>query len=295
MNRRDRYICLSPITNEKNASFYIYPENKFYCFSSGTGGSIIDLVRVLEQLTFIDAVRHILEFKKTNNIDGISLTKLNSRPEKVYGTFNIKSYVSKLDIYVDTIIEYGEERGFLKDSYLPCRYMEPYTFLDIGGHKVTTFIEMSGAGFPHTDHFNIVCGMKIRGISDKADPKFNQRGKPGFYVIENRTSNDDPAVYIVESETSASSFGKYVKELEANCVIISFGGINSVPKCLPYKYEYLTERYLIIDYDGDEDKWEKRKNTFKHLKADALEIPAEKGVDLGSLSNNGELEKYIKV
>ena len=50
----------SPFSNEKTPSFFIDPVNQFYkCFSTGKGGDAITLIRELDAVGFIDAVKII--------------------------------------------------------------------------------------------------------------------------------------------------------------------------------------------------------------------------------------------
>ena len=48
-----------PFHNEKTASFKVYPNNKFYCFGCGAAGSVIDLVRRMENLDFSGACERL--------------------------------------------------------------------------------------------------------------------------------------------------------------------------------------------------------------------------------------------
>lgn len=54
------FTCNCPIHQEKTPSFVIYPENTWYCFGCNQGGDAIDLVMVLEQLTFVEALKSLL-------------------------------------------------------------------------------------------------------------------------------------------------------------------------------------------------------------------------------------------
>ena len=292
MRRLDRWVCLSPITNEKNPSFYVYPENKFYCFSSGTGGDVIDLVRIMKALNFMDAIRLLLNLRDKEGFNEDLFHRSTTARKKSFGTFSLSSYVTKLPEDRVLINAYSSFRGFCPDSYLHCTYKDP---IELDNHKRTVkFIKKLGVGFPQTDFFGNICGLKIRAIEESAFRRFNQRGKPGYYLLENIVSDKiDPTVYIVESETSASAFFDFIKKEEINAIVISFGGINQVPNSLPCKWEYLTKRKLIIDFDGDEGLWDKRIESFKHLNAEPIKIATVKGEDLAELSRNNEIKLYL--
>src|SRR5690606_4391756 len=62
------HICNSPFTDEKTPSFHVFEKagNVFYkCFSSGKGGTLIDLLQQCKQLNFVEAIKHVAEL---NNI-----------------------------------------------------------------------------------------------------------------------------------------------------------------------------------------------------------------------------------
>ncbi|MEK7550810.1 MAG: CHC2 zinc finger domain-containing protein [Patescibacteria group bacterium] len=53
--------CLCPLHTEKRASFFIYPEtNSCWCFGCNQGGNGINLVRLLHQYNFPDAVKFLI-------------------------------------------------------------------------------------------------------------------------------------------------------------------------------------------------------------------------------------------
>ncbi len=54
------YKGLSPFTNEKTPSFFVYPDKGFYyCFSTSQGGDLFKFVQIKENLTFPEAVEFI--------------------------------------------------------------------------------------------------------------------------------------------------------------------------------------------------------------------------------------------
>jgi hypothetical protein len=293
IRRLDRWVCLSPISNEKNPSFYVYPENKFHDFSSGTGGDVIDLVRIMKALNFMDATRLLLNIRGDEGFDENKFSRSFTARKKSYGVFNLKSYVTSLSEERVLIDAYASSRGFDADTYLHCFYKDPSELDDY--KKTVSFVRRLGVGFPHTDFFGNICGLKIRSIASDSFNRFNQRGKPGLYVLENIiTKSVDPIVYIVEGETSAAAFYTYLKNNDINAIVISFGGVNQVPNSLPYKWEYLTKRKLIIDYDGNEELWTERVEKFEHLNAEPIKIETVKGEDLAKLSLTGEIQIYLQ-
>ena len=53
----DKLVGLCPLHNEKTASFFIYPQNTFYCFGCQLGGDVIELIVLLHGFNFSEAVR----------------------------------------------------------------------------------------------------------------------------------------------------------------------------------------------------------------------------------------------
>lgn len=57
------YVGLCPFHNEKNPSFYIYPDtNSFYCYGCQKGGNIINFVELLYDFSFKETIRFLLNY-----------------------------------------------------------------------------------------------------------------------------------------------------------------------------------------------------------------------------------------
>lgn len=50
-----------PFHDEKTASFKIYPDNRYHCFSCQKNGDVIDLVMHQHNLNFISAVKYLIK------------------------------------------------------------------------------------------------------------------------------------------------------------------------------------------------------------------------------------------
>ena len=56
------YSCLCPFHEERNPSFYIYPDtNTFYCFGCAKSGDVINLVEEMKNLNFKQAIDFLLK------------------------------------------------------------------------------------------------------------------------------------------------------------------------------------------------------------------------------------------
>jgi hypothetical protein len=48
-----------PFHGEASPSFFVYPNNSFFCFGCGKGGTVIDFVMLSENVDFVSAVRRL--------------------------------------------------------------------------------------------------------------------------------------------------------------------------------------------------------------------------------------------
>lgn len=55
-----RTMCSCPFHQDNSPSFCIYPTNTFYCFSCNKGGDCITFMRELHNISFVEAVKHIV-------------------------------------------------------------------------------------------------------------------------------------------------------------------------------------------------------------------------------------------
>lgn len=64
------YWGLSPIKDEKTPSFSVNPEKKrFYDFSSGVGGNVLDFIRAYNKCSFHEALKMLKEYANVNDIE----------------------------------------------------------------------------------------------------------------------------------------------------------------------------------------------------------------------------------
>ena len=63
LRRRGRTLTgLCPFHNEKTPSFTVYPETaSYYCFGCGAGGDVVNFVRNIENLDYIEAVKFLAD------------------------------------------------------------------------------------------------------------------------------------------------------------------------------------------------------------------------------------------
>jgi hypothetical protein len=293
----DRLICSSPMSEDKNPSFVIYPENTFYDWSTGIGGTSIDLVMNLYGIPFQNAIDLL---SNTTFVSGygeqseIFKTKEKNKEVKERH-FNPINYVAKDNDDIDLIDSYTKKRGLIDFGMIPAQYFTRNEGTQLWKKNLAI-------GFLHKDEYSKICGIKMRNIDDGASPRFSARGRMFYYelfsALEPKHHGEyQERVYLVESETSANSLFRFLKVEKTRGVIgdfivLSFGGVTKIPKTLPLRYEYISDRRIIIDYDGDEKAYNERIKKFAHLNAAPIKLKLPKGEDLNSLILSNKIQDY---
>jgi len=283
VKKKHRYeVTNSPLSDDTNPSFIIYPENNFYDFSTGIGGTIIDLVMNLYSLEFKEA----MEFLGSDSTEKVIVTKKPKITKQRDVKFNIETYFSKNPDNMELVKKYMDSRLI---TYKECNAGLYFT------KEGTKWQSNLSLMFYHRDEFGNICGAKFRNINPtRDDGRWSSRGRLFYNVIEDIVQPDvTPTIFITESETSSNSLYNYFKETgRKNFVILCFGGVNSAPKLLPLKYDWCKKRYIIIDFDGSEKDYNKRIGSLSHLQAKDIKIVLPKGEDINSVYAKREMYKY---
>lgn len=264
------WLCKSPIHKDTNWSCVIYPTNSFYDWSVGYGGSIIDLVMAMENISLGLAIKHLSQ----NNFPKIQSNYIESK-KTTQADFEYTRYLNTFDEDNKAIHEYAKSRG-LVNGYECGVY---YTNIDDlwYRHQALMYIHRSETGQ--------ICGVKFRNIDITSTERFSSRGKMGFYILEyiDKDNFGEPTLYVVEGEANANSLWQHCQDIKRNCVVISFGGVGNLPDRLPLKYDYISERKLIIDFDGNEELYYKRIRLYRHYVLVPSKLILPKGEDINSL------------
>lgn len=60
--RGKNLVGLCPFHGEKTPSFTVYPEtSSFYCFGCGVGGDVFTFTGLIENLDYIESIKHLAE------------------------------------------------------------------------------------------------------------------------------------------------------------------------------------------------------------------------------------------
>lgn len=275
-----RYRARSPFSRDTNPSFLIYPTNTYHDWSTGRNGDIIDLVKQLEGCTFPAAIQHLQrgQYRK--------FTPPEREETKETRPFNYKDFITHRADEIRAIRDYAGSRGI-------CEGYENGVFFtrETGSSGEKTWIRHPSLGFLHRDKDLQICGIKLREINPKAQPRFNARGLLGLYILNGTkpTSYTDPVLYVVEGEANANSLWMSLKKTYD---IISIGGATGTTYPLvnlPPHLQQLPKKKLIIDYDGNEQLYQERLKLYEHLNAEPIKLMLPKGEDINSLYMAGKM------
>ena len=75
--------------------------------------------------------------------------------------------------------------------------------------------------------------------------------------------------------------------------MLSIGGVGTNVTELPDRYKSVKSINVIIDYDGDDELYEKRLSKFKELGA-PIKMELEKGEDINSMYIDGRSDEVLK-
>ena len=124
-SKQNIFWFLSPFRNEKTASFKVdNSTNRFYDFGEGIGGTLIDLISKLENLTIKQVIRKVtndFSFPKLNNInETLSETQNSNRisilQNRTIFNYNLKKYLKSRGVGNSNYWKYIREIHFSTDN-----------------------------------------------------------------------------------------------------------------------------------------------------------------------------------
>lgn len=284
VQRGSKVFYSSPFSSDSNPSLlWNQHDNTFYDFSTGKWGDVIQLIRELKDCSFTDALKTLEGFYSSGEV--IEFTPKENYLKKDKNDFRMDSYITGEPDEIKAIDNYAKKRRISR-GYYPCFFYEPYQ----GSYR-----RVLALGFPHYNYDLMLSGVKMRRI-DGNEPRFNARGRLGLHILsfpffENAYKHH---LYIVESETSANSLAEYMVSQKMSGIVISCGSNTSAPKEIPSiilsKLDIEpSEVKVIVDYDGDEKKYQRVLKLYEHLGAKSVRILLEKKEDINSLYVKGKI------
>lgn len=284
--RGNRVFYSSPFSSDSDPSFCIFVEdNRYFDFSNGDGGDSINLYMKLKGCSFKDAIRELSGDVSFDSIEAFVINKSKPKKNKKdIEPFDKNKFLIANEEEINEIKKYAESRN-IRDGYYPSKVFDT-SFIKEPMKLALMFVHNNG---------EIDTGAKFRFISPEKS-RFTSRGILTSYILENMIPNhfSSKRIYVCESETSANSLWMICRELSLNAIIISMGGVSSQIE-IPTKYKDIENKFLILDYDGDEEKYLKRVDFHKNFDGKSLKIMLDKGSDLNSIYSDGSYKHYLNL
>lgn len=272
------YVCSCPFHSEKTPSCHIYTESQsFYCFGCGAGGDVINFIRLIERLDYVESVRFLaqragLSMPEDEIADGgasrrMRLLEMNREAARYFRDVLVSEEGREG-------LDYLRERGLLPNTIR--RY--GLGFAPDGWHGLHYFLRAKG----YTDD-EMLSGALLARRNNSVYDKFRRRVM--FPIIDRRGNviafggrtleKDAPAKYLNSDETLvfqkrenlfSLNFAKNTKE---KCLILCEGymdvialnqagfdnAVATLGTAITPQQANLMKRYtneVVISYDSDE-------------------------------------------
>lgn len=181
-------VYSSPIVNEKTPSFFVEPKkNVFNDFASGQKGDVVRLVRLIEQLSFFDALNRLESLKSVNcnmndmcngRVSDVNMTFQTRANDVATSSFsfsgenslpdNLKTIITKIQTLSNpALIQYIKHRGISIE--LANLYLKEVHFINNGK-------QYFAIGFPNNGN-----GYELRSVN------FKSKTANGISVFEKHT------------------------------------------------------------------------------------------------------------
>lgn len=271
------YVCSCPFHSEKTPSCHIYTENQsFYCFGCSAGGDVINFIRLIERLDYVESVRFLAQRA------GLSM------PEDEITDQGANRRVRMLEMN-------REAARYFRDVLLSEAGREGLDYLRERGLHPNT-IRRYGLGFAPDDWHSLHYALRAKGFSDdemlsgallarKNNSVYDKFRRRVMFPIIDRRGNviafggrtlekDAPAKYLNSDETLvfqkrenlfSLNFAKNTKE---KCLILCEGymdvialnqagfdnAVATLGTAITPQQANLMKRYtneVVISYDSD--------------------------------------------
>jgi hypothetical protein len=212
----------SPFRNEKTPSFAVYPStNTFFDFGTGLGGDVIKLVCELQKITFVEAVKRLLENETFFFISPKPLSQ--ETPKTVIEALKplnnkfFKEYLSKRKIDISIAQKY------LQEIYYKTSPNQKKNFFGIG-------IENQSKGFE---------------VKNCQTEQYYCLGSKDVTIIENPTFNTWSIFESMFDFLASLTF--FQKPIQSNVIILH--SVSMISNILETPYPNTDKIYLFLDND----------------------------------------------
>ena len=171
IGNRLRCLCLHPDHDDSNPSFYFHLEkDNFTCYSCGWYGDAIELVQVVKELTFKNALKYLRNmsgFKSTGVTTEDLIYNLERRKKLLSSKKKDMKYVRLPSSFDSNLIGYKRVRSFIKKRKWNIDLLNRYS---VGFCPSGYFTER--IIFPIRDSDNKIITFAGRDISGLSDQKY---------------------------------------------------------------------------------------------------------------------------
>lgn len=279
--RGKNLVGLCPFHNEKTPSFTVYPETEsYYCFGCGAGGEVINFIRRIENLDYIEAVRFLCDKAgMTMPSDGYD----NSMAEKRRRMYDINreaarffhNYLFSPEGKVG--LDYYKERGYSKKTlvrfgmgYAPDDWDSLLKYMRSKGYSYEELYEANLANkSTKNDRVRYYDSFRNRVMVPIIDARGNVVAFGGRVLDDSKPkyiNTSDTLVYKKSSGVFGLNFAKNSKEKSLivvegymDAISLHQAGFDNAIACLgtalTSEMAHLLARYadeIILSYDADE-------------------------------------------
>ncbi len=214
------YVGLCPFHKEKTPSFHVSPDRQlYYCFGCSTGGSVIDFVKNIEHLDFVEAVRFLAE-RAGMSMDTESFSEADKRRadlKKLYLEIN----KAAAHFFRDSLFT---EEGKAARAYILKRKLTPQTVRTYGlGYAPDTWDALTKAMLAkgYKKEHLVAAGVSSVSKNGKVVDRF--RARLMFPIIDirgnliafgGRRLDDEKPKYLNTAETAIFNKGNHLFSLQ---------------------------------------------------------------------------------
>lgn len=210
------FVGLCPFHREKTPSFHINSDKQlFYCFGCGSGGNLIDFVKKIENLDFVDAIQFLAEragVTLEEEVYSPEVKKQHDMRERILKMNKLaaKRFVANLSKDAAKVAqEYAKARGLTRE--IITQY--GIGFAQDSWSDLTGFLNENG----YKNDEIVAAGLAVRNDKGHVYDKFRNRlmfpvidVRGNVIAFSGRALDDSPAKYMNSPETPVFHKGDHL-------------------------------------------------------------------------------------